>query len=234
MQLLASLAKHWLESAAGTARQQGGQHLGKARAAQRRGFQYLRQEVPSDPHGQVCMLLRASFCIVFITSPPIDKLHTVLQAQHLRDLNARGDAEGVIRLFENGRVQSTEASLGEYVKALVKADRLDNTMLARTLQVGRGLSACSMQAPRLGSVVAFGSAAMPQAELTRCIWLLFLQRGAQPSQAGGSYGPGAYQSFASAPAEAMGAQTGAFRMFAGEMRCSCMQTARIRVSEGAE
>ena len=86
-----------------------------------------------------------------ITSPPIDNLHTVLQAQHLRDLNARGDAEGVIRLFENGRVQSTEASLGEYVKALVKADRLDNTMLARTLQVGCGLSACFEQAPRLGS-----------------------------------------------------------------------------------
>ena len=60
-----------------------------------------------------------------------------LQAQHLRDLNVRGDADGVIRAFESGRVQSTEATLGEYVKALVKADRLDNTMLARTLQVGR-------------------------------------------------------------------------------------------------
>lgn len=61
MQLLASLAKHWLESTAGTARQQGGQHLGKAHAAQRRGFNFLRQEVPSDPHGQVCMLLKASY-----------------------------------------------------------------------------------------------------------------------------------------------------------------------------
>ena len=61
MQLLASLAKHWLESAAGTARQQGGQHLGKARAVQQRGYNFLRQEVPSDPHGQVCKLLKASF-----------------------------------------------------------------------------------------------------------------------------------------------------------------------------
>ena len=93
------------------------------------------------------MLLMASDLHGLIRAPPIENLHTVLQAQHLRDLNARGDAEGVIRLFESGRVQSTEVSLGEYVKALVKADRLDNTMLARTLQVGYVLSAGCMQAP---------------------------------------------------------------------------------------
>lgn len=173
----------------------------------------------------------------------------MLQAQHLRDLNARGDAEGVILLFEGGRVQSTEASLGEYVKALVKADRLDNTMLARTLQVGRVSSACCMQLPRLRRVTALWSGhsatgslwptrvALPAEAVcgvssTRdcmawepaiCLYLVsFLQRGAQPSQAGSSYGPGAYQSFASAPAEAMGAQQGDPRMFAGEMECSCM------------
>ena len=69
-----------------------------------------------------------------------------------------------------------------------------------------------------------------------CILLLFLQRGAQSSQAGSSYSPGAYQSFASAPAEAMGAQQGAPRMFAGEVECSSMQRAlgRLGRAEWAE
>ena len=58
-----------------------------------------------------------------------------LQANFLRDLNRRGDAESVIRHFESGRISSSEASLGEYIKALAKVDKLDNTALLRTLQV---------------------------------------------------------------------------------------------------
>lgn len=53
----------------------------------------------------------------------------------MRSLNARGDAEAVIRAFENGYVASTEAVLGEYVKALAIVDRLDSSALLRTLQV---------------------------------------------------------------------------------------------------
>ena len=59
-----------------------------------------------------------------------------LQANYLRQLNQKGDPEAVIRQYEGGRVNSTEATLGEYVKALVKVDRLDSTALAHTLQVG--------------------------------------------------------------------------------------------------
>lgn len=58
-----------------------------------------------------------------------------MQATFLRDLNRRGDAEAVIRHFEGGRIISSEATLGEYVKALARADKLDNTSLLRTLQV---------------------------------------------------------------------------------------------------
>lgn len=59
----------------------------------------------------------------------------LLQANYLRQLNQKGDPEAVIRQFEAGRIDSTEATLGEYVKALVKVDRLDSTALAQTLQV---------------------------------------------------------------------------------------------------
>ena len=60
---------------------------------------------------------------------------SLLQADFLRNLNRRGDADVVIRHFESGRVASSEATLGEYVKALAKADKLDNSSLLRTLQV---------------------------------------------------------------------------------------------------
>lgn len=62
-------------------------------------------------------------------------LHSPMQANYLRQLNQKGDPEAVIRQFEGGRINSTEATLGEYVKALVKVDRLDSTALAQTLQV---------------------------------------------------------------------------------------------------
>ena len=58
-----------------------------------------------------------------------------IQASYLRELNRRGDAEAVIRLFESGQAGSSEASLGEYVKALVAVDRLNTSSLVQTLQV---------------------------------------------------------------------------------------------------
>ncbi len=60
----------------------------------------------------------------------------MLQIKYLRDLNRRGDSESVICIFESGQAVSNEATLGEYVKALVAADRLDTSSLIRTLQVG--------------------------------------------------------------------------------------------------
>ena len=59
----------------------------------------------------------------------------MLQASYLQDLNNRGSYDAVIRHFEAGGIASNEATLGEYVKALAKADKLDNSSLLRTLQV---------------------------------------------------------------------------------------------------
>ena len=57
------------------------------------------------------------------------------QAGILQDLNRRSDPEAVIRLYESGQIATTEAATGEYVKALVRVDRLDSSSLLRTLQV---------------------------------------------------------------------------------------------------
>ena len=59
------------------------------------------------------------------------------QARHLRDLN-RASPETVVELYEAGKVAATEANLAEYLKALVRVDRLDASALLRTLQRGAG------------------------------------------------------------------------------------------------
>ncbi|XP_058068679.1 ATP-dependent zinc metalloprotease FTSH 4, mitochondrial-like isoform X2 [Magnolia sinica] len=59
----------------------------------------------------------------------------------LRELHARNDAEGVIELFESRpSLHSNPSALAEYVKALVKVDRLDESSLLKTLQRGTGSS----------------------------------------------------------------------------------------------
>eukprot|EP00242_Pyramimonas_sp_CCMP2087_P001546 CAMPEP_0198228154 /NCGR_PEP_ID=MMETSP1445-20131203/112099_1 /TAXON_ID=36898 /ORGANISM="Pyramimonas sp., Strain CCMP2087" /LENGTH=168 /DNA_ID=CAMNT_0043908425 /DNA_START=88 /DNA_END=590 /DNA_ORIENTATION=+ len=55
------------------------------------------------------------------------------QAYYLKDLGRR-DPEAVIRAYESGQIPQTEATLAEYVKALVKADRLDHSRLIQHLQ----------------------------------------------------------------------------------------------------
>jgi ATP-dependent metalloprotease len=58
------------------------------------------------------------------------------QAEQLRQWNRAGNSEAVVSAFESGRVANTEEAMGEYVKALVRLDRLDNTRLLSTLQRG--------------------------------------------------------------------------------------------------
>jgi len=57
-------------------------------------------------------------------------------ARMLQDLNRRGEYESVIQAFEQGNVASSEAALGEYIKALVQTNRLDNTALMHTINRG--------------------------------------------------------------------------------------------------
>ncbi|KAL3156667.1 ATP-dependent zinc metalloprotease FTSH 4, mitochondrial [Trebouxia sp. C0009 RCD-2024] len=112
-QVFADVAKRYLHEVAAV-RQQGsastsGSLSNRVNQVQRRSQSFFREEVPQDSAGQ---------------------------ANYLRQLNQKGDPEAVIRQFEAGRINSTEATLGEYVKALVKVDRLDSTALAQTLQRG--------------------------------------------------------------------------------------------------
>ena len=69
----------------------------------------------------------------------------------MREMNKRGDAEGVIRSFESGRHGFTEEAVKEYVKALVAVDRLDRSSLLKTLQAG-----LSAQSGGGGGLSAFG------------------------------------------------------------------------------
>lgn len=57
----------------------------------------------------------------------------------LKELN-RVDPEGVIRWFESqSAAHHSPGTLAEYVKALVKVDRLDESALLKTLQQGIGV-----------------------------------------------------------------------------------------------
>ncbi|KAK9699753.1 hypothetical protein RND81_08G194000 [Saponaria officinalis] len=56
---------------------------------------------------------------------------------YVRDLYRRNDPEAVIRAFENQpALHNSPAAVAEYVKALVKLDKLDESELFRTLQRG--------------------------------------------------------------------------------------------------
>lgn len=60
-----------------------------------------------------------------------------MDADYLRELAQRNDPEAVIRLFESQpSLHNSQSALAEYVKALVKVDRLDASELLRTLQRG--------------------------------------------------------------------------------------------------
>lgn len=61
---------------------------------------------------------------------------SLTQTQHLRNLNANGRYDDVIRIWESGRLVNPEASFAEYVTALARTNRLDNTALLQTLQRG--------------------------------------------------------------------------------------------------
>ncbi|GMQ03694.1 hypothetical protein CsSME_00049399 [Camellia sinensis var. sinensis] len=58
-------------------------------------------------------------------------------AAYLKELYRRNDPEAVIRLFESQpSLHSSPSALVEYVKALVKVDRLDESELFKTLHRG--------------------------------------------------------------------------------------------------
>ncbi len=65
------------------------------------------------------------------SNPPI----LLAQADFLRNLNLQGQAEAVVSHFESGRVAFSQEALGEYIKALARLDRLDNSRVLSLVQV---------------------------------------------------------------------------------------------------
>uniref|UniRef100_A0A2P2LWN4 AAA+ ATPase domain-containing protein n=1 Tax=Rhizophora mucronata TaxID=61149 RepID=A0A2P2LWN4_RHIMU len=64
------------------------------------------------------------------------------EVAHLKELYHRNDPEAVIRHFESQpSLHSNPSALAEYVKALVRVDRLDDSQLLKTLQ--RGINSSS-------------------------------------------------------------------------------------------
>ncbi|RWR72581.1 Peptidase M41 [Cinnamomum micranthum f. kanehirae] len=71
----------------------------------------------------------------------------------LKELYRRNDAEGVIKLFESQpSLHSNPSALAEYVKALVKVDRLDESSLLKTLQ--RGVASATKEEESVGGLSA--------------------------------------------------------------------------------
>ncbi|KAK4491003.1 hypothetical protein RD792_001724 [Penstemon davidsonii] len=60
-------------------------------------------------------------------------------ASYLKELNLRNDPEAVIRLFESQPSLHNPSALAEYVKSLVKVDRLDQSELLKTLHRGEDI-----------------------------------------------------------------------------------------------
>mmetsp|Transcript_10855 Transcript_10855/g.23362 ORF Transcript_10855/g.23362 Transcript_10855/m.23362 type:complete len:794 (+) Transcript_10855:251-2632(+) len=80
------------------------------------------------------------------------------QAELLRTYNSQGHAEAVIQHFESGRISVTQETLGEYIKALARLDRLDNSRVLSLVQ--RGASAATLaSAGAMGRGAAFEGAA---------------------------------------------------------------------------
>ncbi|KAK6927271.1 LOW QUALITY PROTEIN: ATPase, AAA-type, core [Dillenia turbinata] len=72
----------------------------------------------------------------------------------LRELYRQNDPEAVIRIFENNpSLHSNPSALAEYVRALVKVDRLDESELFRTLQ--RGAASAPVEEESVGGLSAF-------------------------------------------------------------------------------
>ncbi|WOG84125.1 hypothetical protein DCAR_0103306 [Daucus carota subsp. sativus] len=79
-------------------------------------------------------------------------------ASYLRELSRRNDPEGVIRLFESQpSLHNNQSALAEYVKALVKVDRLDESELMKMLQRGTSGSG-TVGEESIGGLAAFGNA----------------------------------------------------------------------------
>ncbi|KAK9909143.1 hypothetical protein WJX75_007825 [Coccomyxa subellipsoidea] len=134
-QVFANVAKQYLHQADNTSSVSTKQLYSRLTSLHRRPFTSFQKELSGDANSQV---------------------------SYLRELNRRGDSEAVVRIFESGQAVSNEATLGEYVKALVAVDRLDTSSLIRTLQRGAQVGNESAARMRAGDVPLYGAASAGQ------------------------------------------------------------------------
>ncbi|XP_028777311.1 ATP-dependent zinc metalloprotease FTSH 4, mitochondrial [Neltuma alba] len=79
---------------------------------------------------------------------------------HLKELYHRNDPEAVIRLFESQpSLHTNQSALSEYIKALVKVDRLDESELLKTLR--RGISNSVREEDSVGGLAALKNVGKP-------------------------------------------------------------------------
>ncbi|MED6224048.1 ATP-dependent zinc metalloprotease FTSH 4, mitochondrial [Stylosanthes scabra] len=82
------------------------------------------------------------------------------EVAHLKELYLRNDPEAVIRAFESQpSLQTNPSALSEYIKALVKVDRLDESELLTTLQ--RGISSSVREGESIGGFSALRNVGKP-------------------------------------------------------------------------
>ncbi|XP_038699481.1 ATP-dependent zinc metalloprotease FTSH 4, mitochondrial-like isoform X2 [Tripterygium wilfordii] len=82
------------------------------------------------------------------------------EVSYLKELYHRNDPEEVIRLFESQpSLHSNPSALSEYVKALVRVNRLDDSELLKTLQ--RGLANVARNEDSVGGLAAFKNMGKP-------------------------------------------------------------------------
>ncbi|KAI9118214.1 hypothetical protein K1719_010546 [Acacia pycnantha] len=81
----------------------------------------------------------------------------------LKELYHRNDPESVIRLFESQpSLHTNQSALSEYIKALVKVDRLDESELLKTLR--RGISNSVREEDSIGGLAALKNVGKPTKE----------------------------------------------------------------------
>lgn len=86
------------------------------------------------------------------------------QAAVLRDLRVR-DPEELIRLFESSpSLHQSPAALAEYVRALVKVDRLDSSLLLQALQRGAAASSSGVLGRESGMPYGFSTQGLSQSQ----------------------------------------------------------------------
>ena len=105
-----------------------------SRTAQRRVFNFMAGELPADAAGQ---------------------------ARYVRDLNQSGRHDAVIELWESGRLANPEGLFSEYVTALARIGRLDNSALMETLQKGYVAAVRGPSAARAAQTASSSGAGMP-------------------------------------------------------------------------